>query len=240
MRVDIVVARSDEPLGWLPFVADGLRAQHVDAAVYVYDKGLPGSTKRVPGAVHAALPNVGREAHTYLHHMATSAECARTSNVTVYKAQPHTPGVTRAQFVAALVIQAMRHGLSTNVRNSDRRFGPTALVQLDAHYNFKLGSRSHLVDRRVETTLGAWWDTRLAGPLQQRFPPEPQHVSFYQGACFAVHSSLTRSLPRAVIEQGLQELRVSNAPEVGHLWERAWFFLFWAVRQLRGGDFLPS
>lgn len=55
--LELVVARYAEDLSWLRRVPKTVR-------VTVYNKG--GDT--VPGM---ALPNVGREAHTYLHHMVT-------------------------------------------------------------------------------------------------------------------------------------------------------------------------
>lgn len=56
-RIDLVVARYGEDIRWLRKVPAGLR-------VMVYDKGAP-SRGGIP------LPNLGREAHAYLHHIAT-------------------------------------------------------------------------------------------------------------------------------------------------------------------------
>lgn len=61
--VELVVARCEENLNWLR----NLRAALPALAVAVYDKG-PAPT-REPGAT--ALPNLGREAHSHLHHLAT-------------------------------------------------------------------------------------------------------------------------------------------------------------------------
>jgi len=57
-RLELVVARYAEDLAWLKRVPR-------EFAVTVYDKG-DGSS----GGMH--LPNVGREAHTYMHHLATN------------------------------------------------------------------------------------------------------------------------------------------------------------------------
>lgn len=56
-RTELVVARYAEPLNWLRNVPDAIRKT-------VYDKH---PTDPYPGAIR--LPNVGREAHTYLTHL---------------------------------------------------------------------------------------------------------------------------------------------------------------------------
>ena len=54
MTIDLVVARFNEDISW--------RGQlRRDARLFVYNKG---------GGPERRLPNAGREAHTYLHHMA--------------------------------------------------------------------------------------------------------------------------------------------------------------------------
>ena len=57
MEIDPVVAHYEEDLHWLRRLPDGVRP-------VVYSKGQ-GTDGAFP------LPNVGREAHTYLHHIAT-------------------------------------------------------------------------------------------------------------------------------------------------------------------------
>ncbi|HEX8832632.1 MAG TPA: DUF3431 domain-containing protein, partial [Abditibacteriaceae bacterium] len=59
MSLELVVARYKEDLGWLRNISQRIR-------VTVYDKH-PDNPH--PGAI--CLPNVGREAHTYLHHIIT-------------------------------------------------------------------------------------------------------------------------------------------------------------------------
>ncbi|GAB3555569.1 DUF3431 domain-containing protein [Spirosoma fluminis] len=56
--LELVVARYQEDLSWL-------RKRPARLRVTVYDKGADGSA----GADAILLPNIGREAHTYLHHI---------------------------------------------------------------------------------------------------------------------------------------------------------------------------
>ena len=55
-HIEIVLAKYDESVEWANKYKD-------KATVTVYDK----SSSPVPGAI--TLPNVGRESHTYLHHI---------------------------------------------------------------------------------------------------------------------------------------------------------------------------
>lgn len=71
-RLELVVARHNEDLAWLKRVPS-------EFLVTIYNKGEP-----IPGA--RALPNSGREAHTYLHHLATRHDTL--ADTTVY-AQGH-------------------------------------------------------------------------------------------------------------------------------------------------------
>jgi len=60
--VEVVVAHHSESLGWLGPVCASLPPR---TRVTIYSKGPP---PLLQGAV--PLPNVGREAHTFLHHIA--------------------------------------------------------------------------------------------------------------------------------------------------------------------------
>ena len=62
--VELVVAHYSVPLTWVP---EMLRELGAGAGLTVYTKG--GNASTVPGST--ALPNVGREAHTYVHHLHT-------------------------------------------------------------------------------------------------------------------------------------------------------------------------
>ena len=64
MQIELVVCRCGEDLGWIRNVPRGL-------TVTIYDK-TPPAGPAWPGSL--PLPNVGREAHTWLHHLTTRYE----------------------------------------------------------------------------------------------------------------------------------------------------------------------
>jgi hypothetical protein len=65
--VEIVLAHFNEDLKWLSTL---MQNEAKDAKVTLYTKGPETSTlKLVPDAIVRQLPNVGRESHTFLHHI---------------------------------------------------------------------------------------------------------------------------------------------------------------------------
>jgi len=60
MNIDLIISRYNENLNWVHRVASNIDR------IYLYDKGVVDSNI---GAFSIKLPNVGREAHTFLHHI---------------------------------------------------------------------------------------------------------------------------------------------------------------------------
>merc|ERR1719502_2626601 len=66
--IDVVLAHHDEDLGWLETEP---ALSKLEARVVVYHKGTGDLPKLPVGFEVAKLTNVGRESHTYLHHIVT-------------------------------------------------------------------------------------------------------------------------------------------------------------------------
>ena len=74
--VDIVVARYEEDIRWINTLPI-----HSYSRVYIYNKGSE-SEFPIPRSIVHSLPNYGREAHTYLHHVIHNYE--RLADVTLF------------------------------------------------------------------------------------------------------------------------------------------------------------
>jgi hypothetical protein len=99
MSVDIVVAKYDEDTSWTRKLPDA-------ATICVYDKGCNGNMDAI------ALPNVGREGHTFLTHIVTRYDCL--ADVTVFlqgRIDDHLSCPTRA--VRDWIEQVARQGHTT-------------------------------------------------------------------------------------------------------------------------------
>ena len=197
---ELVVARYAEDLRWLGRVSKDIRRS-------VYDKG-DGSS----GGLR--LPNEGREAHTYLHHIVSRYETL--SGITFFsqgKPFDHVPDfhrILREETPASLPAHGFRW------------------------YSF-------LVDRDdAEGSLlfQAWSKNREKRPLPLRAffrrlwdAEPPAFVVFYAGAHFAVTAEAIRRHPKSFYERALH---VSlELPDAAHCFERCWDRVF-------GVDGIPS
>lgn len=190
---ELVVARHTESLNWLRRVPRTL-------AVTVYDKGPPPSQG-------IALPNHGREAHTYLHHL-----------------------VERYDTLADLTVFVQGHPFD-HVPDLHAR-----LRELAAGHFAVDGFRwlGFLIDEDDATgsRLFQTWSknpSRAPLPLQQFFDhvwgrAAPARVAFYGGAHFAVAADLVRRQPRAFYARA-RDLSIA-LPDAAHCFERCWDRVF--------------
>ena len=190
---ELVVARHTESLNWLRRVPRSI-------AVTVYDKGPP------PGQ-GLPLPNHGREAHTYLHHL-----------------------VERYDDLAGITVFSQGHPFD-HVPDLHVRLRELAAGRFELDGFRWLG---FLIDEDDDTgaRLFQTWSknpTRTPLPLHAFFQqlwgtPAPGTVVFYGGAHFAVTADLVRRQPRSFYERARDLSR--SLPEAAHCFERCWDRVF--------------
>ncbi len=205
---DLVVAHYREDLSWL---------RRVPAAftLYVYHKGdseqggrpSPAAPGRSAACVQRSLPNVGREAHTYLHHLAEHYD--DLAEVTVFaqgKPFDHAPDfhkILRALVGGDLPVPGFQW------------FG----IVIDED------------DAEGSLLFQTWGGNPSGRPLPfGRFfrmlwgEAPPSRAVFVPGAQFAVHRGLVRQRDRDWYRRALE---VSAAvPDAAHCFERTWDRLF--------------
>jgi Protein of unknown function (DUF3431) len=191
--LQLVVARYSENLNWLENVRG-------DIATVVYDK----SAKPMPDAVR--LPNVGREAHTYLHHI-----CERygdLADIAVFcQGKPFDHAFDFHQTLRNLA----------NVPESAPAFrwiGHT--VDTDSSDGALFRAWSKNPDGEGLDLIAfhrALWGENA-----------PNEYSFYLGAQFLVRRELILQQPRSFYEQARQ-ISV-EFPNAAHCFERCWDRVF--------------
>ncbi len=191
--LELVVARHRENLRWLRRVPPGF-------VVTVYDKSGD------PGAV-LPLPNHGREAHTWLHHLVHRRDHLAERTVFV-QGHPfdHAPD--------------LHHWLRSLASD------PGSLQSF--HW---LGFVCDTDDARGRRLFVPWTknpsrqELDLEGFHQRIFgEPGPREYRFFPGGQFAVHRETVLRRPPGFYEQAL---RVSlEHPEAAHCFERCWDRLF--------------
>ena len=194
--VDLVVARYQEDLQWLRRVPRRVR-------VWVYNKGPEIEVPR-PQAERASLANVGREAHTYLHHI--TARYDAWADLTVFvqgKPFDHVPDLHR-------VLRGWAEG--TEPAEAFRWLG--FLIDRDDADGVRLFQK---------------WSKNLEGrplPMRAFWPqvfgatPCPDAFVFCGGANWMARADVLRGRPRAFYEQALQV--AADFPDAAHCFERCW------------------
>ena len=191
--LELVVARHEEDLAWLKRVPKQFR-------ITLYNKGdaLPDSTP---------LPNIGREAHTYLHHLAGHHD--DLADVTVFvQGHPfdHAPDLHQR-------LRALAEGRETVA---------------DFHW---LGFLADTDDSRGRRLFVPWSknpdrvELRLDDFYQQLFrTPGPESYRFFVGAQFIVTREAARRRDRQFYDAAL-DLSVTF-PLAPHCFERSWDRVF--------------
>ena len=185
-----------EDLSWL---------RNVPAAwqITIYDKSGEAKAPPLPRAALVSLPNVGREAHTYLHHIVTRYDDLAPRTV-FCQGKPFDHAF---DFHATLRRMAAQKEITT-------AFEPLGhLVDTDSHDGarlFKTWSKNedgHGLDMRGFHR--ALWDS-----------DGPDLYTFRGGAQFAVTRECIREQPRAFYERALAVS--ASYPEAAHCFERSW------------------
>ncbi|MBW7907385.1 MAG: DUF3431 domain-containing protein [Kiritimatiellae bacterium] len=194
-RVELVVARFQEDVKWLRRVPRAIR-------VHVYDKSGR------PDSAYSVLPNVGREAHTYLHHLVTHYE--ELPDILVFtQGHPfdHAPDMHKR-------LRAIAEGKE---RISDFRwFG--FLVDCDDALGARLFQRwSKNPDARPLPMDSFWRDLFDREEM-------PETFTFFGGAQFAVARECVHWRPRAFYERALN--LAASLPDAAHCFERTWDRVF--------------
>ncbi|KAG8525584.1 uncharacterized protein KY384_009228 [Bacidia gigantensis] len=208
---EIVVAHYNEDLSWL----DG-----AIKACTIYSKG---GDKNAPTHPHQKLPNIGREGHTYLHHIVHNYDTL--TEVTIFlqgRIDDH---------VSISLAELIKRSLTTkDGQVMTFPFRELELFDLWDGFPWELypcwSKWNSMECLRAPMTPGQYW--------QHFFPNKdmkiPAFIGFQPGALFAVHKSTIQQYPHSFYEKLLNELFLGDMahinPETGHFWERFWLAMW--------------
>lgn len=216
-QTEFVVAHYNEDLLWLLDVQD---------SVTVYSKGVTGIG--ITPSHHAILPNIGREGHTYLHHVITN-----------YDTLPDVIIFAQGRVFDHIAYSAyqMKAAASALCPSDLLTFPPHELECFDTWY----GKHLDLYPAHYVWPLETLCEERRAiveAPFRpaeyfERFIGNgniPLKIAWQDGATFAVTKELIRRYPRTFY-QNLAEAMFGgsmavNDPETGHFMEKFWLALW--------------
>lgn len=211
MRTEIVVARYNEDLSWIPF-------ESADQ-VTVYNKGLPMDQLVLPKNARVIdLPNVGREAHTYLYHIREHYnDLAQTTVFLQGSIDDHMQFLnictSKFQFITWLM-QNMEKGLSQNFVVVPRAYSwaPSWSFKILEWGGRALADSGMLFGQWFNTHIRHWTDANDLLPFR-----------WYLGGIFAVARENIQQHPWVYYDRLIKTLEHDNAPEEAHFMERAWY-----------------
>lgn len=205
----IVVAKYKEDISWLP---------KNDPLVKVYDKGqsqdfgqepaLGQETRKHPWT---RLPNIGRESHTYLTYIVDNYDSLPSVVFFTQGSPDHTYGHPIEYFT----------GITGNCsENYHTTKGPYYTFDPDGHLRDNVNYGSDLYP--CELSFYDWFTKYISSNVDPR-----GEITWYMGATFSVKSEriLTRS-KEYYMELLNQFPKDQSNPEVGHYFERSWYYMF--------------
>lgn len=204
--VQLIIARYRENLDWV---------RELGYPATVYDKsGAP-----LPGAV--GLPNVGREAHTYLTHIVQNYESLADCNVFL-QGDPFDH-LSPEGGTPAMLRQAIE-----DIAQKGRPFAGFAWFRLDCD---GLGRPHDLHKPENEGRWNGWGrDIPVAEIFEKLFSAEAPERFIARGVTgnFAVSADRVRTRPRKFYEYALSlvEADPDDHHNTGHAFERLWHLIF--------------
>ena len=202
MKTELVVAWYKEKLTWI---------DEIKSPLIIYHKAIDRRFK-IPNPRN--LPNVGREAHTYLHHIVT--EWDRLADWTVFTQADPAPHLSNGTIQQLL----------------DAHESPTVVVpwlcrikewsdggRLQWRGEWQARYRSEITPASL--TMASWFRERLLMDLFAR-----PHLCYHPGAIFGVPVARIKARPMAFYERLLDDVSHACHPEEAHYLERAWLYLW--------------
>lgn len=245
--LDIVIARYAEDISWLQDVLaedSPLWQQCSGVRVFIYNKGAPmpmvGLPPRVSVFCHQ-LPNVGRESHTYLHHIVEHYDSYASGGESTNSESTNSEISNSSQPRSVLFLQGnIRDHLAT-YRAPDERTCAAMLVRDAAtHASGTSASfaRPHDYGKhsaRPEFRILHWRTDQLPAGMNlgewfrahvQAAVPPPDDWRWWAAALFCVTGRAIAAKPLGYYKQLLACVPDHHSPEVGHFFERSWLYIF--------------
>jgi hypothetical protein len=199
---DIVVAQYKEDVSWLLPYAKNVK-------LYCKSGEMNASAKELEknGATISMLPNVGRESHTYLKYIIDNY--SNLPEYVVFTQGSLEPHYSKSVFNDQIV-NLGTNSISTNISTGfDKSKGKS--FRLDS-YDGKL--------EPANMNLGDFHKKYV-----KRDVPD-NNYPMYWAAIFSVKKNKILGRPKSDYEEMIKPLTTSSNPEIGHFFERSWYYIF--------------
>lgn len=203
MKLHIVIARYNESLEWVEKCLTPIQKRFV----WIYNKGSDEiSVDGIPDNQIQRLPNVGREAHTYLTHIIRHWDNLPL-HIWFIQGNPFDHLEINSDFET---VQRWFQKWTDNIFH-------TGFSQNIAWSTCPEDSHDY-GDDKTEFTFGPWLE-RYTGKKFGR------PLLWYVGACFGCSREQVQCRTREYYESLLEQLH-TKSPEAAWYMEKAWFYIF--------------
>ncbi|MCJ1288617.1 hypothetical protein MMC34_000145 [Xylographa carneopallida] len=208
--LEIVIAHYNEDLSWL--------GEDVKTCT-IYSKG---GAKAAPQHPHIAIPNIGREGHTFLHHIIERYDTL--ADVTLFLQGRVDDHFSITMDEVKKRARNTEPGQVTTFPYRDlETFDHWDGIPWDEYPSWRKWSSMSSSVKAARTPAEYW---------QLFFPGQavPDSIGFQPGALFAVRKEAVHRHPRSFYQLVMQEFFLGDMahvnPETGHLMERYWQAIF--------------
>lgn len=202
MSVELVIARYNEDISWLiPFF--GI------FKIYIYNKGRHLTSLEYIDIIN--IPNIGREAHTYLYHIHKNYNSL--SDIVVFlqaDISEHTEGKNPYTFIYKLIDEAEIFSYSLNYEILPKQ---NEVVYPD--FNILMYKKKKLIS--CECNFKEFFEVYF-----QKYPD--LNFNFYKGAIFAYTQDKIKKRSKYFYKT-LLNLEHRQNGELAHFLERSWFYI---------------
>jgi hypothetical protein len=209
--IDLVIARFSENLDWVHNLPKGMFR-----TIYVYNKG-PDMTKMADNMRIETLPNIGREAHTYLHHVIQHYPHKDHISTTVF-----VPGsVYSKPYKSSQIEKILEHlkkfpSKSVIVDNNHERLNMAKDFSINYYSITNEGNRA--LNPNVKLNAA---NTNPLGPWFEKYIPNEQMRCLSTNGIFAATSEDIRKHDKNFYETLIKTVSTKN-PVAVHYMERVW------------------
>ena len=209
--IDLVIARFSEDLGWIRNLP-----KDMFRTIYVYNKG-PDMTKITDNMRIESLPNLGREAHTYLYHIIHHFPHEGEISTTVF-----VPGSVYSKHHKLSQIDKILEHLkrfpskSVIVENKHERLNTAKDFSIN-HYSIT-NEGNRVLNPNVKLNAA---NTNPLGPWFEKYIPNEQMRCLSTNGIFAATSHDIRKHSKNFYETLIKTVSTKN-PVAVHYMERVW------------------
>ena len=211
--LDVVVARYEEDISWVKNIPENLYTR-----IIIYNKGGEAEFD-LPKSTVQALPNFGRESHTYLHHVIQNYDSL--GDITLFLPGSAWTRGDKQERVKRLVEYLKDHRTSIIIGHKDDQM-------INDTYNFSIDTWTVTnTENRLknpDSSLIPSLDRPLRNWFEKRFKGESMNCVSFTGI-IAVSRDDIRKRSKEFYEELYKEHAHTN-PEVVHYSERVWKNIF--------------